>query len=313
MKENRLLIEAKSKSHDWPTKPDLSKQTTAIADLLIPSTRKSGHTTPAANSLTRDAFAESAHKMPGHWLLARLGKRVLRPGGLELTRALLGQLAIQSQDSVIEFAPGLGVTARMTLSRDPATYTAVERDEAAAAEVRNYLNEPRERCLVGTAEQTGLPEQSGTVVYGEAMLTMHGPEQKARIVAEAFRLLQPGGRYGIHELSLTPDDLPIEVQEDISREMSRNIHVGARPLTAAEWRKLLTAAGFKVQAEMTAPMHLLEPQRLIRDEGLKRALLFVFNVLRMAGARRRVFSMRRLFRKHRQHLAAIAIVAVKPL
>lgn len=28
-------------------------------------------------------------KMPGHWLLARLGKRVLRPGGLKLTRALL--------------------------------------------------------------------------------------------------------------------------------------------------------------------------------------------------------------------------------
>jgi hypothetical protein len=24
-------------------------------------------------------------RIPGHWLLARLGKRVLRPGGLELT------------------------------------------------------------------------------------------------------------------------------------------------------------------------------------------------------------------------------------
>lgn len=33
----------------------------------------------------------SVRKMPGHWLLARLGKRVLRPrpGGLELTRRLL--------------------------------------------------------------------------------------------------------------------------------------------------------------------------------------------------------------------------------
>jgi len=28
-------------------------------------------------------------KMPGHWLLSRLGKRVLRPGGLELTRQML--------------------------------------------------------------------------------------------------------------------------------------------------------------------------------------------------------------------------------
>ena len=31
-------------------------------------------------------------KMPGHWVLARLGKRVLRPGGMELTRRMLDVL-----------------------------------------------------------------------------------------------------------------------------------------------------------------------------------------------------------------------------
>jgi SAM-dependent methyltransferase len=259
-----------------------------------------------------NASADSENKMPGHWLLAKLGKRVLRPGGLELTRAMLDRLNIQTQDSVIEFAPGLGVTARMALSRHPMAYTAVERDATAAAEVQHYLKGPQQSCLIGTAEQTGLPDQSGTVVYGEAMLTMQGAEQKARIVAEAFRLLKPGGRYGIHELSITPDNLPAKVQDDISREMSRNIHVGARPLTVSEWRGLLTTAGFKVQAEATAPMHLLEPRRLIRDEGLGRALFFVFNVLRTPEAWRRVLSMRRMFRKHRNHLAALTVVAVKP-
>ena len=33
-------------------------------------------------------------KMPGHWLLARLGKRVLRPGGLELTQRLLERFGL---------------------------------------------------------------------------------------------------------------------------------------------------------------------------------------------------------------------------
>ena len=28
-------------------------------------------------------------RMPGHWLLARMGKRVLRPGGVETTGELL--------------------------------------------------------------------------------------------------------------------------------------------------------------------------------------------------------------------------------
>lgn len=250
--------------------------------------------------------------MPGHWLLAKMGKRVLRPGGLELTRVLLDRLNIQSRDDVVEFAPGLGLTARLTLDKRPASYTAVERDEAAAATVKCHLTGARQRCQLGSAEQTGLPDESATVVYGEAMLTMQGPEQKRRVVAEAFRLLKPGGRYGIHELSLTPDDLPEAVQEDIRRGLSRGIQVGARPLSTPAWRELLTRAGFKIQSEATAPMLLLEPRRLIRDEGFFRALWFVFKVIRTPEARRRVSSMRRMFRRHRRHLTAITLIAVKP-
>lgn len=54
-------------------------------------------------------------KMPGHWILAQMGKRVLRPGGLGLTRALLDGLAIGEDDEVVEFAPGLGVTEVVSL------------------------------------------------------------------------------------------------------------------------------------------------------------------------------------------------------
>lgn len=50
-------------------------------------------------------------KMPGHWLLAKLGKRVLRPGGIELTQRMLDALKVHSRDKVVEFAPGLGLTA----------------------------------------------------------------------------------------------------------------------------------------------------------------------------------------------------------
>lgn len=46
-------------------------------------------------------------KMPAHWLMARLGKRVLRPGGRQMTRWLLEHAAIGPADDVVEFAPGL--------------------------------------------------------------------------------------------------------------------------------------------------------------------------------------------------------------
>jgi len=38
-------------------------------------------------------------RMQGHWLLARMGKRVLRPGGLELTHRLLERLDIGTTDN----------------------------------------------------------------------------------------------------------------------------------------------------------------------------------------------------------------------
>src|SRR4029450_1142048 len=40
-------------------------------------------------------------KMPGHWVLARLGKNVLRPGGMQLTRRMLDALRIQHADDVV--------------------------------------------------------------------------------------------------------------------------------------------------------------------------------------------------------------------
>jgi ubiquinone/menaquinone biosynthesis C-methylase UbiE len=253
----------------------------------------------------------SVEKMPGHWLLAQMGKRVLRPGGLSLTRQLLTALSIQNEDHVVEFAPGLGVTARMTLAKNPASYTAIERDRDAAASVTAYLSGPAQRCIVGTAEQTGLDDASASVVYGEAMLSMQTAQAKSRIVAEAVRILSPGGRYGIHELCLVPDDVGEATRDAIQRDLTDEIHVGVRPLTAGEWRALLESVGFTIDKERTAPMHLLEPIRMVRDEGLLRAVRFAWNVARNPHARRRVRAMRNVFRKYRDHLVAIALVAKK--
>ena len=163
-------------------------------------------------------------KMPGHWLLARLGKRVLRPGGRALTCQMIDALNIGPSDAVIEFAPGLGETARLTLKRKPASYTAVERDKDAAALVERFLNGPELRCVVGFAENSGLPDSAATVVYGEAMLSMQPPQHKSQIVREAFRLLKPGGRYGIHELCLIPNDLDEGTKSTPTQTLRRILH-----------------------------------------------------------------------------------------
>lgn len=250
-------------------------------------------------------------KMPGHWVLARLGKRVLRPGGMELTRRMLGALDIQRTDDVVEFAPGLGITAQLTLALTPASYTAVERDEVAAKIVGGYLKGERQRCVVGNASDTGLPDQCATVVYGEAMLTMQTEEMKREIVREAYRLLNTGGRYGVHEMCLMSDDLDEDTKRKTERALTGVVHHGVRPLAVSEWRSLLASEGFEVLSMNTAPMSLLEPGRLIRDEGLKGALRFVGNVIRDKQARQRVLEMRSVFRRHRKQLGAVALIGIK--
>lgn len=253
----------------------------------------------------------SPTKAPGHWVLARLGKKVLRPGGLELTRRMLHSLAIDHRDDVVEFAPGLGATARITLARSPRRYVAIERDERAADSVRRLLEAPNQRCIVGRAERTGLADGCTTVVYGEAMLTMQSPPAKARIIAEAARLLAPGGRYGIHEIALTPDDIDAATTDRINHDLSSAIRHAVIPLTAAAWREQLAQHGLHVVAEHLAPMHLLEPRRLLADEGLRGAVRFLWNLARDPESRRRVLEMRHVFRKHREKLIAISLIAEK--
>jgi ubiquinone/menaquinone biosynthesis C-methylase UbiE len=250
-------------------------------------------------------------KAPGHWLLARLGKRVLRPGGVELTRQMLDALAIGPRDKVVELAPGIGHTAERVLSLNPASYIGVDRDSHAASSLQHRLGRDGVRFVHGTAEDTGLPGEAATIVFGEAMMSMHPDAVKRRVVAEAWRVLKRGGKYGIHELCLVPDDAPQSMRKAIQAELARAIHHLVAPLTQAEWRELLEAAGFTVTLVREAPMHLLEPRRVVQDEGLGRALAIAGRMLVNPEARRRVLRMRAAFRSLSGSIRAVTLVAEK--
>lgn len=252
-------------------------------------------------------------KMPGHWLLARMGKRVLRPGGRELTEEMLRQVEIGPSDDVVELGPGLGATTRLIMERHPASVVGVERDKAAAVAVSAavVLDRADYRCIVADAAETGLDCSSADIVVAEALLTLQSDGKKREILNEAHRILRPGGRLALHELCMRPETVDLETQQLVSRELSFAVRVGARPLTAPGWRELAQGAGFDVQHASTVPMRLLQPRRLISDEGLMRTVKIAFNVLRNGPARRRVRVMRGTFRRHADHLGAVALVATK--
>jgi ubiquinone/menaquinone biosynthesis C-methylase UbiE len=254
-------------------------------------------------------------RMPAHWLMARLGKRVLRPGGRETTRWLLHHAAIGPDDDVIELAPGLGHTATSILSRRPRSYTGVDRDEAAgrtAALALARAGFPDARVLHADAGAVPLDDGSATVIVGEAMLSMQTAASKQAILSEAFRLLRPDGRYVIHELALTPEAGEPVRRARVQAALSAAIHVGVRIGTVHDWATWLEEAGFEIQDVMQAPMRLLELDRLIADEGIPGTARFVANVIRTPGAARRLREVRRVFRAHRFDLCAVGLIARKP-
>ena len=265
---------------------------------------------PLFTSTNLPGDGQRPEAIQGHWVLARAGKRVLRPGGLELTRKMLDALAITPEDRVIEFAPGLGITARMTLQKQLRSYQAVEREPCAVENLREQLKGTCAEIVQRRAQETGLPGGSASVVYGEAMLSMQNAEDKSRIVAEAGRLLQTGGRYGIHELCFRSDHVSDHLRREIQGAMAKEIHVGVQPLLRCEWASLFENHDIKVIWSAEAPMHLLEPRRLLCDEGISGTLRVGFNILKESMLRKRIFAMRRLFQKYQQHIGAIAMVGI---
>ena len=255
---------------------------------------------------------DEAH-LQGHWLLAKLGKKVRRPGGKKLTNWMIDN-ANPTNKRVVEFAPGLGITAAEILDRNPKTYTGVDQDPDAATATTLSTKQARlgipTEVINGVASDTGLPAGSADLVVGEAMLTMQGEKGKAAIVSEANRILATGGRYAIHELLLTPNNVDQTVADNLRKALATTIKVNARPLTATEWSELLESNGFKVLSIKVAPMGLLQPKQMIEDEG-PRVLKIMFNLARNPQARKRVLAMRKVFSENAQNLGAISIIAEK--
>jgi ubiquinone/menaquinone biosynthesis C-methylase UbiE len=249
----------------------------------------------------------------GHWILAKMGKKVLRPGGRELTNRLIKSLDFNETDDVVEFAPGIGHTARIILAKHPHKYTGIELNEEVAKKLSDKINGATNASILNqSASKTTIEDNSTDVVIGEAMLTMQADHRKVEIIREAFRILKEGGLYGIHELGLKPDNIQEEAKHTIQRSLAQTIKVNARPLTQKEWCTLLEQEGFAIKEVLESPMHLLRANRVIADEGIFRTIKIGFNILTHPQARGRILEMRKVFEQYEDHMAAFAIIAQKP-
>ena len=117
-------------------------------------------------------------------------------GGLGANDALAERAAIGKDTRVVDFCAGLGGPARYLAHRYGADVTGIEltptRVKGAVELTRLVGLQSRVRVIEGNVMQVPLPDASVDVVVSQEAL-LHVPD-KERTLAEAFRILKPGGR-----------------------------------------------------------------------------------------------------------------------
>jgi ubiquinone/menaquinone biosynthesis C-methylase UbiE len=93
------------------------------------------------------------------------------------------------------------------------------------------------RFVLGRIEDVPLPDEHIDVVISNCVVNLSG--DKARVLAEAFRVLRPGGRLGISDVIADADLDPAD-----RAEAERVVGCANGALTMAEYHELLAAAGF---------------------------------------------------------------------
>ncbi|MFI6742744.1 arsenite methyltransferase [Nonomuraea sp. NPDC050451] len=91
--------------------------------------------------------------------------------------------------------------------------------------------------LHGTIERVPLPDRAVDVVISNCVINLSG--DKAAVLAEAFRALRPGGRFGVSDV------VAAHVLDEQARQRAeQRIGCAAGSLTVQEYRDLLATAGF---------------------------------------------------------------------
>jgi SAM-dependent methyltransferase len=116
------------------------------------------------------------------------------PGGLALTRRLADQLRLRPGQRVADVASGPGTTARLLAAEYGVSVDGVDLNPST-------VDAPGVRFHPGDAEQIPLPSNAFDALVCECAFCTFPDKQAA--AAEFARLLRPGGRLGVTDVTIT--------------------------------------------------------------------------------------------------------------
>ncbi|HEX2502364.1 MAG TPA: class I SAM-dependent methyltransferase [Miltoncostaeaceae bacterium] len=249
--------------------------------------------------------APRQHATP--WPLAqRLAAGLAQPGGPAMTRRALEGAGLEAGDRVVELAPGAGLTTALILERDPREWVGVEPDALAADHLERSVRGQGREIARAPVDATGLADASASVVMADALLCTLDDADAQAVLAEAGRLLRPGGRVALHELAPAEGPADPEAAADLAS-------AGIRPRSAGALRALAEDARFVVVGSLTGRLALLAPHELMRGAGPRTALRVTREMARDGRLRGAATSARGALERRALSLRSAVVVAEIPL
>nr|WP_083940721.1 class I SAM-dependent methyltransferase [Streptococcus castoreus] len=245
----------------------------------------------------------------GHEFLARLGKKRLRPGGVDATNWLIEQGQFSRDCQVLEVACNRCTTAIDLVKSFHCQVTAVDlnakvleeaKARIAAAKLQNNIT-----VVQANALRLPFPDNYFDIVINEAMLTMLTNESKSRALKEYLRVLKPGGRLLTHDVSYEDPNT-----KQILDDLRQTINIPVSPLSLNDWRTLFLQNGFSETTYCHGKMSLMSPLGMIKDEGLIDTIKIIVRGLKKEN-RAQFLKMHHFFSKTGRDLCYIAVKSTK--
>ncbi len=118
--------------------------------------------------------------------------------------------------------------------------------------------------LKGEIENIPLPDNSVDVIISNCVINLSA--DKDRVIAEAFRVLKPGGRFAVSDVVVRGDDVP----QAVRRSMELWVGCVAGALEETSYREKLTRAGFdSIDVEPTRIYRTAEAKQFLDEAGVR--------------------------------------------
>src|SRR2546426_1184903 len=174
---------------------------------------------------------------------------------------------LQLGETVLDLGSGGGIDVILSAKRvGPAgkAYGLDMTDEmlALARENQKKAGVDNVEFLKGAIENIPLPDNSVDVIISNCVINLSG--DKDRVLAEAFRVLKPGGRFAVSDVVVRGD-----VPQNIRKSMELWVGCISGALEENEYREKLARAGFEsIGVEPTRVYRAEDARQFLADKGV---------------------------------------------